>query len=386
MVTITSSTEPQAEMKAALEAHGVVVKEPEVTPEPVKETVEGEKTTESKGEPGVKDPAEPKDKTAPASEPEKKTQEVAPEQPAETTKEKSKGGFQVKLEKATKKAEDALEALEEERGDKAKLKAKLDEANAELAKLKKSEEPGGDVKEDGPPKRPTRVQAEYDDDKYEALMAEYDVKLAAYFDGVAEQKSQKAVEIDRQKRAEESRTQANEEFGKSTRKNGAEAYTDYEEVFSQLPDDVRSIADDPIVAQYIRAKAKNPHDLLYFIAKDMLENEGEECARIAEMDDFDKVIELRTIADRMVEARTKPVDAVKPPAGDVADPAKPEKAAVEQPPVKEKPKPKTPDEPIQPLGSRTAQTTSSYKAMADRGDTKAFSKQLMADLAKKRAG
>lgn len=361
MVTLESNIATEAELKEALSSFGIETPEPEpATNEPAKEA------TETPGEPGGKPAAEPEVKPAAEAVPaETTTQEVPPGEPGENAK-KAKGGLQRKVEKLTA-------ALEDERGDKAQLKADLDAAKAKLAEIEKTTKPAESAKPAEPvrPKRPTKASVEFDEDKYEEAMSKYDEDLDTYFKAVTDKAKAEAVATTEAKLAQ---TQAEQKASAVmdafvTRKDaGKAAYLDWDETLDAMPKDAKTVADtSDHVRAYILSKSKQPADLIMYFAKDYLEDDGTESERIGAMDAYDQILELRAIEMSIAEKRKAPIVTSKketpPPA-----------AAQAEPPAKPKPPAqRTPDAPIEPVSNRGASAdpgnlNQQVQAAAERGD------------------
>ena len=369
MITLASETQTEQEMKDALVANGLTVTEPAKPEEPAA-PVEDKTKSEPEGAPGEKIPAETKGEV-PA------TPEVAESKPQETPQEhKPKGGFQAKVEKLTAKADRLMEELEAERGSKTALQRKLDEVNAQLAELKPAE-----VKTDeGPvrPKRPKLSDVDFDQDKHEENLEKYETELDAYYKQVADDTAKQAVAG-----YEQSAAQARHQSEWLGRINeDKKDIPGYDELIAMLPDEkTNPIQIPPLIAAYMEHKSKHPGHLSAYLAKDYLdeENPGAEMARLSKLDEYDQVIEIREIEDRLVKeakAAKKPAKDAEPTATEVK-PVAPKSEVV--PPVKEKPKAEALDDPISPVGTRAIgrqRTMAELSELAAGGD-KAARKMLM---------
>ena len=370
MVTLISDTEPKQEMRDALVANGLTVSDP-VKPEETAKPVEDKTKSEPEGEPGEKIPAETEGKSAATTEVVEDKSQETPQ--VEEGKPKPKGGFQAKVEKLTAKADRLMEELEEERGSKTALQRQLDAVNAELAALKPAEA----KVDEGPvkPKRPKRSDVEFDEDRYEALMDKYEDEMNAYYVAVADKKAQEAVsgyEVN----AQAARAEA---AYRERIRISAKDIPDYDEVIARLPTETDSskIELPAVVRGYIMSKTEHPAALMHFLAKDYLDNDGEELARLSKLDEYDQLIEIREIETRLVGEQKTAKKAPKEPTAPKTEPepvktapvavAKPEVV----PPVKEKPKAEALDEPISPVGTRATgrqQTMAELAELAAGGD------------------
>lgn len=374
MVTITSDTEPKQDLKDALIANGLTVNEPAKTEEPVK-PVDDKSKSEPEGAPGETIPAETKGEAPATTEVVEDKSQGTPqgEQPKPIEKEKAKGGFQAKIDKLTAKAEALVEQLEEERGSKTVLQKQLDAVQAELAALKPAE-----VKADeGPvrPKRPKLSDVDFDQDKYDTLVDKYEGELDAYYAAVADNKAKEAVSGYEQTAAQ-ARHQA-EWLGRIN--EDKKDIPGYDDLIAALPDEsVNPIKIPQVIAAYSEHKSKHPGHISAFLAKDYLENDGAELARLSKLDEFDQLIEIKAIEDRLVsEAKAAKKSATKeaePKAAKVeTKPVEPAPAAEKKPevvpPVKEQPKAKALDEddaPITAVGTRATGRPETMAELAER--------------------
>lgn len=352
MIQLESNTATDEELKQALASLGATLEE-----EKAVEVPKEEPKSEPTGEPGAdKGAAEPEGKTAPVTEPEKKeSQEVPPGEPKE---DKAKGGWARKVEKLTAKVDSLQDRLDEELGDKGRLRNELAEAKAELAKANTAKPAAEEVKGPVRPKRPTLAECDYDQDKLDTEMGKYDDLVDAYHKGLRdldlEQFSKKERERQAQE-AEEAKVKAsNEAFGKRL-DPGKAGYPDWEELFDEVGDREKAgeksfVELSDVGAGYIWNESENPADLLHFLANDLVNGDGAEAERLLALTPFRLVIELKSIEDRIAQERKA---AVTPPKKE--EPPKAAVADAPETPVKEQPKPKkTPDAPIEPLGGRTS--------------------------------
>lgn len=310
----------------------------------------GEKPAEATGTEAAEATGAPKDKVQepPAVETEEET----------AKKEKAKGGWQRQVEKKTAENERLRDKLDEEVGDKTRLKAKLEQAERELAELKAGK-PAEEPKKDAGPVRPKRPELpelkafEYDADKFEAAMKDhrkaevkYDDEMTTYFETVAEQKAEQRVEAENKKRAaeaEENRRIEIENAFVDRRDKDKVGIPDWDEVFASIPEDANMpIADAVSAMGYIKYDSEHPALLYHFLFKDFLENNGAEGERIAALRPARQIIELKKIEDRLSAERTAKAE---PPKKE-----EPPKAAAEKTPEKPKQQPRVPDDPIDPVG------------------------------------
>lgn len=331
---------------------------------------EGEKKpSETTGEPGDKIAAEPVVETEADSET-VETQET-PEGESEEGKKKAKGGFQRKIEEKTAKIAELRDELEEERGDKTRLRQRLEAAEAEL-KVFKGDKPPVEEAPKGPvrPKRPVMPQLGPDFD-YEKFATEqkqyikdceiYDDAMVEYFDTVADTKAEAKVQVERNRQAVE-----REQFVLGQKIDaGVADYPDYWDIYKRLPEKTVAPTDKSEAVQlYIEKKSKHPAALFRYLMLDYLDNDGEEGKRIAAMDDFDQVLELKDIETRLAQERAakKPVE---------KKPEAPKETPVTPKPVMRK----VPDAPIETVGGRgtgpaVGDLMKQYQTAADAGNHK----------------
>lgn len=329
---------------------------------------QGKKPSEPSGESG--EPAATTEVEAPATteaaEPER--QEVAPKGETEEEREakKSKGGFQRKIETLTSRVDSLKDQLDEERGDKTRLKAKLEQAEAELEEMKAGgNKPSEEPADKGPakPKRPKMPQLsdfEFDADKfaeaqkqYTADMDKYDDAMDVYFQAVAEHKANERVEAVRKAdaaAAEEAKAIEIENEFVARKEDGKKNIPDFDEVLAQIPEKAVTYLDKNVIpgttlsvaGAYIKYESEAPADLIHYFAQDYLDGESEG-ERLVNLSPTKQIIELRKIEEKLIaarEAKSKPKEEKKPPVA-AAPPANPKPATR-----------KTPDEPIDPVGAR----------------------------------
>lgn len=343
MITLTSTSNDTKAIADVFAAKGITPEAPKVEAaqvpsgdeqKPTGETpVEGQEHSESV-------PAGEKPKADTEDKPQGKDAKAEGEE-----KPKAKGGLQAKIDKLTASRDRLLEDLDAERGGRAKLQAQIDELNLQLGTLKPT--PKDEPKTDTlvRPARPTREQFEYDEVKYEAALAEYDTKLDTYHEAVAEKKVTD-LKATLKKEAEDNKAasikQAQlDEYGQRF-EAGAKEFDDLQELLAEVPDGHQGLFDKSLTAEnYMLRKAKNPAALLRYMADDCVNNDDAESKRLLALDDYDLVIELRAIEDKLTK---------KAPVVD----AEPDKTKAEEPPVKQQPKPKqaVPDAPLEPVGGR----------------------------------
>jgi len=252
---------------------------------------------------------------------------------------------QVKL----KKQIDALQTdLELERGSKAGLERKLEELQAELEKLKPAEAKTDAVTPPAlvRPKRPTKADFDYDDDRYEAALDEHEVKLDEYMKAVAKQESEKSTrearEAEEKRQREEAATAEEREYQARFNK-GRQEIADWDEVIESAPE----LEVTEVTQGFIR-QSEIPADLVHHF----LQN-SEELHRIEKLDPLRRVRALTTVELKLEEQRKarsggQPVAAA-PVVETPPTPATPPAPAPAQPIST---RPTRVDEPITPVGGR----------------------------------
>ena len=374
MVTMVSNTQSEQEISEAMTQAGLtpIVKAPKEPEAKVEDKTEP--AAEPVGEPGEEIPAEPGDETKPALEAGKtETQESS--QVTEPPKPKAKGGWQAKLEKKTRELDSIREELEQERGDKTKLREQIAELESQIAELK----PAEPAKPEQPvrPKRPSLAEFDFDQDKYEAAMAEYDTQVEAYLRKVTEANVAKALADADERRKQEAAveaTQAELRAFEQRRDESKAVYEDFDDVLAGIPKSAVTALDSDVVRGYVAGKSKQPALLMYFFAQDYLENGGAESERILALDPYDQIIEIKEI-EKQIEAQLKAGKSeVKPEAK-----AEPEKKT---PPARVTPPAKTPDSPITPVGGRVAGSNTGATDFHKLAETnpKEFRNRLMSKL------
>lgn len=363
MITIASNSGTEQDIADAMVANGI---KPEETAAPVVEAKPAEDKSKSVSAeaPGDKIPAETEDKSAAVTEPVKdKSQEKPPEEqvvaaeiPPEPKKEKAKGGFQIKVDKLTKTVDLLQSQLDAKEGNEARLRRELEEAQAELVKLKPPEPETS--KELVRPKRPKLSEFEFDQDKYDAALEAYEGKLDEYHAAVTNKTVSDALKAENdtrsQKEQEERIARAEAEFHER-RKKGESLYPDFADLRDALPEDAETLINrSPVVRRYIGMKSKEPVHLVRFLMKDFLENDEVEANRFMEMDDDDQLIAIRDLENQLIREHKKGAkeEAAETVVATAEPEKKPAKAVEAATPAKEKPKrAEVPDEPISPVGN-----------------------------------
>lgn len=387
-ITLTTTNQDPQVLVDAFAKHGIQPVAPKEEAKPADKVVEAKedvKTEESPVEGEKHSEKDPVDGEKPAAEAKTELQDgeapKAEEKPA-GDKPKSRGGFQAKVDKLTAQADRLRDDLEAERGSKARLQAQLDEVNAKLAELNpvKTEEKKDDLVR---PQEPTLEEFEFDDAKYKAARAEYNGKLDAYYEAVADRKAEARVaalkaETEKAEAAKTEKARADAFAGRV--KEGASKIPNYQEVLEEMPDGYEGlIGKSSAASAYVLTESENPAVLLHFLMEDYLNNDEAETTRLLALSPIRQVIELRAIEERLTKAHSAP---------EVEQP-KPKAAA---PPVKEEPKPKkaNPEAPIETVGGRVLQNTIDFtkelEAAAVAGDVKLYREIRKQQRAAKQAG
>lgn len=384
MIELASNTATDAELQEALKELGA---EPPAEEKPVVATppVEEKKASEPKVEPGDKAAVETPGKSATGTEPVKAETQVVPGVESAEEKEKAKGGWQRKVEKLTKLVDSFKDQLEEEKGDKARLRAKLEDAEAQLAEVHAAKPSEEAPKVTGPvrPKRPTLADSEFDQEKYDAALTKYDAEMDAYYDKMADIKAESAVAKDNERRATEAKQAQEAKFRQELNQRievGKAKYDDYQEMLDAAKN-TPTVCDKEVggemsgVALGYIENADNPGDLIYYLAKDAAENGAKESKRLSGLSAFRLVIELKAIEDKILSEREKaaaPKVVPEPPKKEEPPVVAVETPKVEPPAKPEKQVAKVPDDPIEPLGGRSSadpgNLTKQIEAAAERGD------------------
>lgn len=378
-ITIESNTETTEELNAGLASLGFEPEEATARSSKPEGTKKEEKPSESTEKLGEKTAEATEGKSEPVTET-GKTQEIPPGE-TEAEKAKNKGGWQRQIDKKTAQVETLREELEEERGDKTRLRDQLAEAKRELEALRGTSATVETEKKDIGPIRPKRPEVpdlasmEYDTEKYEKAMKVYraaevkfDDDLDAYHKAMNEKTVKDALEAEKVSKAEERRAteQARVEKEAAERLDaGRKALgTEWDDTYEALPKDAKLALDDSIDAKdYILLDAAHPALLYMFLFKDYLENDSKEGKRIAQLSPKKQVAELARIEDRLF-AESKGTKTEEPP--------KVETKPAQEPPAKPAVKPaKVPDEPIDTLGGGRAIAGTSLTSLYKQADVAA---------------
>lgn len=352
MLTIATSGIPEAEVRAALEASGREIADPEPAAAPAAEEPNPSVPPTPAGESPV---AAPDGEIAAPSEgaedePQGDTPAKQEAQPAEPPTRRD--NFEKKRVKLEKQVGHLQTELELERGSKTELQKKLEATEAELAKLKPAEAAPATPKDEGPvrPKRPTLESCEFDNERYDREMEQHEVALDAYYKALARKEvedAQKAEvaqrEADQKKAAE---VQAETEY-RERLESGAKGIPDYEQVLADVGDDVK-LTD--FTHAYIKNADSPAHLIHHFLkqARDGVANP--DLDRIEAISNpFKKNMALRDLELKVAGRASAAAEPATPPAAPVAtEPAKPP-----VPTVRQVSRPaKVVDEPITPVGSR----------------------------------
>lgn len=361
-ITIESSVFSEEELAEALSSIGAVPEEQAKPKEEPAKEADKEKPSESTGELGGSAEAT-EGKSGTESEPVKKEKQEAPQ--GESNEEKNNkrgGGWQRQVEKKTAQIEALNERLDEEVGDKRRLREERDALKAELEQLKAGKPSGEPTKETGPvrPKRPAMPQLsefEFDADKFGKAMKEYqtaadkyDDDMTAYYEQVADKKAKEAVAAENQRQVE-----AQQEYERVQKWNvsvdrlneSKKHYEDFEEVYSRITDAMNALPKDersmPIdsstrVLRYLQDVCKDRAGVLRHLYLDYLDNDSADQERILALDPDEQIIELKEIEKRLASEREAK--------------AKPAAKAPEPPPPAPKKPAKTPEPPIEPVSPR----------------------------------
>lgn len=392
-VILSSKTQTEAELVGALEANGL---KPEVEGA---ETVEAEKPAEGEKKPSelpdpkVEKTEEEGDKIAAdqESDEEDKSQEKPQgETKGDGDKPKSKGGFQKRLGALTRQKALVEDQLELERGSKVALQKQLDEVNEKLAALqpKEPEKTSEPVR----PKRPTLKDADFDQDKLDGMLDEYETKLDEYHATIADKKAEARVAAAEEKRTQEAReatVKAQETAFYERRDKSMKVYEDFDELAEALGDSQTITDRSNIVSDYISLKSKDPAHLIHFFMDDFVNNGGAEAAKIEKMDGYDQAYAIKEIEDRLIKEH-KDKSKTAPKAAKDPDEAEEPKTPEVKPPAKREARTETPDDPIKPLGGGGTRTKGKsldeqMQEAADNHDPKTFNKLFNQQKAEKDA-
>ncbi len=379
-IMLSSNTRTEEELRDDLKRMGVDIQTPAPEAEAVTEESKVVETPESEqaDKPGETIPAENASKTAAEPETAKPTQEASqdgkePEPKPEANK--SGKGFVRQIDKLERKAERLEADLEAERGSKTAIQRELDEVKAKLAELQPA--PAKKEPDLERPKRPTRAQFEFDEEKYEAAMAEYDVKLDEYH----EEKNAKVVEStlaererarqEAERRSEETRVLAEFEERKSAE---SQEYEDWDELLGPDSEPI-AFSDDlkPVLESFL-VQSENPGHLLHYLAENPKDFE-----RLETINPILVVRELTRLQDKAVKQFEEQHKQGEKPAASAATP--------EKLPTKPAPKPlKTPDAPIEPLGGRASTVTHKSLEKAAEDGPKAYREARQREIRERQAG
>lgn len=407
-VTLSSKTQSEAELTEAIVAAG---DKPEVQgkEKEAKAVVEEKKPSEAPEKPKVEKPEG--EGTKSASEEESDKQDKSQEKPqaddegdetpvetkAEGDKPKSRGGWQRRLAEMTRQRETLEERYQDERGNRVAIQKELDELKAKMADVQpKDEKEPEKPAELTRPKRPLLKEHDYDQDKLDVALDEYDRKLDEYTNAVADKKANERVAA-----SEESRTKAEQDRKRveaetafhQRREKGKAAYEDFDDLAAALPDNSQTLIDrSAVVRNYVANKSKEPAHLIHFLMKDFLEGDEAESNRIMQLDDYDQLLAIRDLEAKLIQEHGKKGTKAAPKVAD----KEPEDVVVEDEPVEvkapakvAKPRVEAPEPPIKPVGSSaTAKGKSLDEQMqiaADAGDSKEFRRLLLQQQEEKRA-
>jgi hypothetical protein len=357
-VTLTSSTQSPEEIKEALKANGYEVEDSKVEPA-------GDGKSEQSGKSGDTSATAKTGESDSASDPEKKesqeTQAEGDKKPLaeEPTKRERPGrhDFKSKIQKQEERILKLADDLDLERGDRRRLQQKLEEALAELQTLKGGSTDKPKVDE-GPvkPVRPVLADFEFDQEKYDLALQKYDDELVAYTKAMAvkevaeEQAKQEQARI--AKEAKETQAREVQAFRDRCQ---AEIHLlpDYEDLAEAMPTEAVPVGEGTEDA--IR-ESDHPALLIHYFMVDVVDNGGVESKRFREMSHAKQIREITKLEQQLVAKLEKTAAAApkeEPPAKPavVTDAQQPEKT-----PARQRPQAKVPEEPIEPVGSRSGRT------------------------------
>lgn len=366
-MTLTSNTESAESLAEVLRSRGITLDEPEQKPAEATETKPSEQPVKT----GEDAPA-PGSETAPVSDAEeKKPQEQSTKPKEDDDNHPSRGKFKAEKTRLREQIARISDDLETERGSKAALRAKLEAAEAELAKLTKPSEATPKEEALQRPKRPTRAEFEYDDDKYEAAMSAYEVQVDEFNTKMTDKRVTDALAArDKADQDKAQKAVADAFWDDFVARRDAEAaeIEDYKDLLEAVPDFEVS----PDVRMRI-IQSEVPAHLVHYFMKDHVENDGKELARLSRLDPLIQGREVAKIESKLMLERAQ---GKKPaPAAPKVAPVVTKQPADEAPIVEEKPaepvkktEPAKPpvrpalEAPIEPLGSRSNTRT---KTLAD---------------------
>ena len=352
-MTITSNHETEESLAAILEARGI------------KPDVEPSVASVPAASPGETPAGKPSGETAPPSEAgDKKTQEAPTEppktddkQPVETKPREhdpNRGNFASKLKKEQLLRERIQQDLELERGDKEKLKARLEEVEAKLAAMQpKADEPAKDATPQRP-KRPTLASCDFDQEKLETALDQYDTDLEKYEEAMrAKSVADALAERDAKDAERTAKAEADRIYNEfvERRDQGAAEIADYQEILESVPD-----FSLPQFVELAIIQSEVPAHLIHHFLKDASDNDGKDLARIARLDPLLQVKELTKLETRLAMEREQAAKNGKPkPVAKVVEeaPVKEDKPVETAPPAKPVVKKEPVEPPIEPVGGRT---------------------------------
>lgn len=296
---------------------------PEVTPaaKAAPESTEEKKTDKAEDTPGGETPAdgdlEPEPETENEAQEEDKAAEAEPKGEDKPKKVK-RGGFQAQIEKL--------------RNRNLQLQEELRKRSAEPAAEVKTEQKAELVR----PVRPTLASLDYDNDKYEEAMSEYETKLEAYNDARSEKKAQEVIAREneaREKREQEAAQAREAEQFNERMTAGIASLPDFDDVTASL---MTADGSDWKLPQSVKAvifRSSSPAEMLYRLASN-----PQKVKEIAAMrDPFSQAMaakELEFELRKQVAVATEPVKhAVKEAPKPAATPVKQQPRVVPAPPV-----------------------------------------------------
>lgn len=359
MITLTSATQSQEEMAAAIAAHGITPKVEDPAPQAPED-----KATSSEPQPAIPgdQPSGTEGTTDPAPEAGKPqvTQAAPPvEVPAEP---KPEAKFETRRKQLERKLERAYEDLDQERGSHKSLQTKVSELEAQIAALKPT--PPKEPQLPAEPEMPTLSALEFDQEKYDAAMRQYHKGMKAYFSalqdkGIADALAKRDRD-DSEKRAKDEADAFYADF-LTRRDQQAEAeLADFRELAEAAPE-----LHIPSEIELKIFQSDIPAHLLHFFMKDASEDNGKELSRLSRLTPLLQGREMSKLETRLAIERDNKLRpaAAAPVVAAPPEPKQPEPAPA-KPPVKA-----TPEAPINPLGGRTTGKTPS---LSDAKDAKSY--------------
>lgn len=371
MIVLTG-TGSDADTNAALEHYGYKVEDAPAEVETAPAAVEEAPTT-----PPATPPASPGEspsgsevETVPVpTEAGKEATETQVAPPAEPKAGDAK--FETRRKQLERQVARLHEDLDMEKGGRKALQDKLDAATAELARLRPAEPEKPVVEALVRPKRPTKADAEFEEDKLEQLLDAYDVALDEYHRKVAQKEASEAL-AEREKvrvKSEEdaARKTADQQFALRVNEE-TKAIPEYAGLLQELTE--MQGAEKPlpmtgVLEAHIKLASEHPGQLLHYFLKDFVQGGGKEMARLANMNEILQAREINRIETRLEKEHAAQAETVVPSTPVAAEPP-----AVAAPPVvPPKPKliPKIDDEPITTVGSRSAGPMQTLTKVASSG-------------------